>query len=99
MTDNEIIGRLMETEQRSKLNAQRIDELTKENETLHQLATSVAVMAEQLKTMNSSVSSLTDKVDTLESQPGKRWQSMVEKIAYLVAATIIGFALAQIGLS
>jgi hypothetical protein len=35
----------------------------------------------------------------LESQPGKRWQSMVEKIAYLVAATIIGFALAQIGLS
>ena len=87
-----------ETKDRSLRNEGRIKKLEEESGVLHQLATSVAVMAEQLKTMNTSVSTLTSEVEELRDKPGKRWDGLVDKIVWAVAAALIGFALAQIGL-
>ena len=86
------------TADRSIRNEGRIKKLEEESGVLHQLATSVAVMAEQLKTMNSSVSTMKTELEELRDKPGKRWDSLVDKIVWAVAAALIGFALAQIGL-
>lgn len=86
------------TEDRSLRNEGRIKKLETENGVLHQLATSVAVMAEQLKTMNCSVTTLTNEVEELKEKPGKRWDGLVDKIVWAVAAAALGFILAQIGL-
>lgn len=86
------------TEDRSLRNEGRIKKLEEESGVLHQLATSVAVMAEQLKTMNASVTTLTVEVEELREKPGKRWDSLMDKIVWAVAAALLGFALAQIGL-
>ena len=98
MTVEELALKQQATDDRSIRNEGRIKKLEAENDVLHQLATSVAVMAEQLKTMNASVDSLSDKVDDLEKKPGKRWESMVEKVIWAVAAAIIAFMLGRIGL-
>jgi hypothetical protein len=86
------------TEDRSLRNEGRIKKLESESAVLHQLATSVAVMAEQLKTMNTSVTTLTGEVEELKEKPAKRWDGLVDKIILTVAAALIGFLLAQIGL-
>lgn len=86
------------TADRSIRNEGRIKKLEEESGVLHQLATSVAVMAEQLKTMNTSVSTMKNELEELKDKPGKRWDSLVDKIVWAVAAALIGFALAQIGL-
>ena len=90
--------KLQETTDRSLRNEGRIKKLEGENAVLHQLATSVAVMAEQMKTMNTSVSTLADEVEELREKPGKRWESLVDKIIWAVAAALLGFVIAQIGL-
>lgn len=90
--DNEALAlKLQETTDRSVRNEGRIKKLEGEHEALHQLATSVAVMAEQLKTMNENVDTLSDKVDALESKPVKRWEGMVDKVLFAVAGAFVAW--------
>ena len=90
--------RLAETESRSKSNTKRIDDLERTTGAIQQLATSVAVMAEQMRTMNGSLTALTNKVETLEAEPAKKWRFVVEKSIYFVVGAIIAYALSQVGL-
>jgi predicted nuclease with TOPRIM domain len=86
------------TDDRSIRNEARIKKLEAENKSLHDLATSVAVMAEQLKSMNTNVSTLKTDVEELKEKPAKRWNTLVDKIVWAIAAALIGFVLAKIGL-
>ena len=97
--DNENLAlKLQETTDRSLRNEGRIKKLEGEHQVLQKLATSVAVMAEQIKTMNTSVVSLTSKVDKMEQKPAKRWEGFVDKIVWAVSAGVIAFLLGRIGL-
>ena len=98
MNIEELAIKLQEVKDRSVRNEGRIKKLEEEQGVLQKLATSVAVMAEQIKTMNTNVTALTIKVDKLEEKPAKKWDGLVDKIIWAVAAALIGFALAQIGL-
>lgn len=90
--------KLQETTDRSIRNEGRIKKLEGENAVLHQLATSVAVMAEQMKTMNASVSTLTGDVEELKGKPGKRWEDIVGKVIWAVLAALVAFLLGKFGL-
>lgn len=97
--DNEKLAlKLQETTDRSLRNEGRIKKLETEQKSLQDLATAVAVMAEQMKTMNTSVDTLTGKVDKLEEKPAKRWDSIVDKVIWAVLAAVIAFALGRLGL-
>lgn len=98
MTNEELGLKLQETTDRSIRNEGRIKKLETEHEVLQKLATSVAVMTEQMKTMNNNVSVLSSKVDKLEEKPAKRWEGLVDKIIMGIAAAILGFILAKLGL-
>ena len=41
---------------------------------------------------------LDTKVTALEEKPAKRWDALVDKIVWAIAAALIGFVLAQVGL-
>ncbi len=98
MVIEEVAIKLQETTDRSLRNEGRIRKLEGEQDSIRSLATSVAVMAEQMKTMNNSVNTLTEKVETLEAEPGKRWKFVIEKAIYFVVAAVVGFFLAKAGL-
>ena len=93
MDIEQIALKLQETTDRSERNEGRIKKLENEHEVLHQLATSVAVMAEKMDTMNKSVDSLASKVDEMESKPAKRWESIVDKLIWLVAGAFAAWFL------
>lgn len=90
--------KLQETTDRCVRNEGRIEKLEDENSVLHNLATSVAVMAEQLKTMNTSVSTLTSEVEELKDKPGKRWDNLIDKFLWGIAGAVLAYFLSQIGL-
>lgn len=98
MNVEELALRLQETTDRSLRNEGRVKKLEEAQDSIRSLATSVAVMAEQMKNMNRSVNTLTEKVETLESEPGKRWKFVIEKAIYVVVAAVVGFFLAKVGI-
>ena len=83
--------RLTEVEAKAGRNEGRIKKLEGEHEAIHQLATSVAVMAEQMKTMNANVDELSEKVDTLEGKPAERWDKLVSAIIGALAGAFIAW--------
>lgn len=90
MDNEQLAVKLQEVADRASRNEGRIKKLEGEHEALHQLATSVAVMAEQLKNMHDSLDTLTSKVGDLESKPVKRWEQVVDKLIFGIAATGLG---------
>lgn len=98
MDIEQILIKLQEVTDRAERNEGRIEKLESENTVLHQLVTSVAVMAEQLKAMNKSVTTLTSEVEELKEKPGKRWDALVSNIIWGVVGAVLAFLLAKIGL-
>lgn len=95
----EFAQKLSEIEQRSKSNTHRLDKLEAITESVHELAISMKLMAEKQVQTAKTVDQLNEKVTALEAQPGKRWNSLVEKVILTVVATIVGFVLARLGIS
>ena len=90
--------RLTEVEERSKSNSHRLDKLEESTEAINRLATSMEVMAERQEQVVETVGKLDSKVTLLEEKPAKRWDALVDKIVWTIAAALIGFVLAQVGL-
>ena len=90
--------RLTEVEERSKSNSHRLDKLEESTEAINRLATSMEVMAERQEQVVETVGKLDTKVTLLEEKPAKRWDALVDKIVWAIAAALIGFVLAQVGL-
>lgn len=91
MTNDEMTERLVEVEQRSKSNTHRLDAVEKNQEALNSIATSVAVMAEQQKNISDKVDTIDAKVDTLEGKPGKRWESLADKLLFAAAGAVLAW--------
>lgn len=98
MTNEEMAVRLQEISDKADRNEGRIQKLEESTATLHELATSVAVMANQLKTLNGNVVSMQVDVAELKNKPAKRWDSIVEKAIWAVLGALIVFALGRLGL-
>ncbi|MBQ8263978.1 MAG: hypothetical protein IJY96_04280 [Oscillospiraceae bacterium] len=97
--DNEQLAiKLQETTDRSLRNEGRIKKLEGESETLRDLATSVAVMAEQLKQITSAVGNLNTKVDVIEARPAKKWEAVTAAAITAIVAALVGFVLGRLGL-
>lgn len=90
--------RLTEVETRSKSNSHRLDKLEESTEAINRLATSMEVMAERQEQVVETVGKLDTKVTLLEEKPAKRWDSLMDKVIWAVAAALIGFVLARLGL-
>lgn len=106
MTEEEVAVKFSEVEHRAKSNTRRIEKLELSTEALEKLATSVELLVAEQKhqtqammAIKSDVEKLDQKVETLESKPSKRWDSIVEKVILTVVGAFIGYVLVQIGLS
>lgn len=96
--NEEQIKALVECDQRSRRNEKRIDKLEQNYEALNKLTTSVEVLATKVDTMNENLNEVRDKVDEQAAKPGKRWESVVEKLIFLVVGAVAAFLFAKIGL-
>lgn len=85
-------------EARCKSNTHRIDDLEADNKALHQLATSVEVLATKQETIEANISEIKDDVKSLKAIPGGKWEALVKATVTAIVGALVGFALAHAGI-
>ena len=90
--------RLTKVEERTKSNTHRIDELEKRQDNLDDLVSTVKVLAVREENVESDVKEIKSDVKSLTSKSGQRWDGLVDKIIMSIAAAVLAFILAKIGL-
>lgn len=96
--DDGIQEKIVEIDQRSKSNTHRINDLEEDNRALHQLATSVEVLATKQETIEANVSEIKDDVKSLKAIPGGKWEALVKATVTAIVGALVGFALAHAGI-
>ena len=77
----------------------QIDETRSMAESVHKLATTVEILALELKSTNKKRDKLTQEVEEIKEKPAKRWDNVVGVFITAVATAIITFLLTRLGLS
>lgn len=90
--------RLTEVEERSKSNQYRITEVEKRQDNLDKLIGTVEVLASREARVENDVREIKSDVKNLAGKPAQRWESLVNQIITIVAAAVVGFILAKMGL-
>ena len=97
--DDGIQALVASIEARCKSNTHRIDDLEADNKALHQLATSVEVLATKQETIEANISEIMDDVKSLKAIPGGKWETLVKTILTALAGGLVAYALFRLGLS
>lgn len=90
--------RLTEVEDRSKSNQRRIESLEQRQNDLEDLTLTVQGLVIKEANVETTVNEIKEDVKTLTSKPSKRWDGLVDNTIKIVAAAVIGFMLAKLGL-
>lgn len=97
MTDQELEHRLTEVEDRAKTNTGRLDEVERRQNHLEELVVSVKVLAIRQENVESNVKEIKKTVNELAGKPGRRWESIVEKVLLTAIGAIILYIMAKLG--
>lgn len=108
-THRRIFDRLTEIEKTNAIHntqytaiMEKLDAMDRKSDTLSTRLESIertsALQAQCLNELNERGKSNKARLDALESKPGKRWEGLVEKAIWAVAAAVIAFLFAKIGL-
>ena len=98
MDEKDIEHRLTEVEGRSRSNTHRLDEMERRQDNLDDLVSTVKVLAVREENVENDVKEIKSDVKSLKDKPGKRWDSIVDKVIWAVLAAVIAFILGRIGL-
>lgn len=90
--------RLTEIESRSKSNTRRLDDMEKRQDNLDDLVGTVKVLADREARVEKDVGEIKSSVNELKEKPGKRWDGLIDKIILTIAAAVLGFIFAKIGM-
>lgn len=95
----EFAQHLAEIDARSKSNTKRLDRLEELTETVHELATTMKLLADKQERTAETVERLDTKLSAIEQEPAKRWKAVVEKVLMTVVAALVGFVMARLGIT
>lgn len=76
----------------------RVDEIEKRQDNLDDLVSTVKVLAVREENVENDVKEIKSDVKSLASKPAKRWDTLVNQLIISVAAALVGFVLAKLGL-
>lgn len=96
--DLEHESRLTAVEDRAKSNTHRLEAVEKRQDNLDELVSTVKVLAVREENVETTVEEIKSDVKSLTNKPAQRWDSLVDKIILTVAAAVVGFVLAKIGM-
>ena len=96
--DDGIQAQIASLDARCKSNTHRINDLETDNKALHQLATSVEVLATKQETLESNVNEIKTDVKALTALPSSRWEGLIKAVVTAIVSGLVGYALALAGL-
>lgn len=96
--DDGIQAQIASVEARCKSNTHRIDELEADNKALHQLATSVEVLATKQEAIEENVNEIKADVKSIKALPGSRWEGLVKALVSALVGGLVAYGLFRLGL-
>ena len=90
---------LVETQKDVKDIFRAINKLESAIEEIHEMETSVSLLANNMQGMVEELKRQGERLTNLESKSGKRWDSIVEKAIAAIVGGIIAFALFKLGIT
>lgn len=96
--DDGIQAQIASLDVRCKSNTHRINDLEADNKALHQLATSVEVLATKQETIEENVNEIKTDVKSLKALPASRWEGLIKAVVTAIVSGLVGYALALAGL-
>lgn len=90
--------RLTAVEDMAKSNRRRIEELEKRQDDLDKIVNTVGILAEKMRNIEAIATETKLDVKSIKEKPGKRWESVVEKIILTTVVAVVSFLLAKGGL-
>lgn len=89
--------RLTEVEERSKSNSYRLSEVEKRQDDLDELVGTVKALAVREENVENDVKEIKGDVKSLTNKSAQRWDGLIDKIVWAIAAAIIAYAMAKFG--
>ena len=77
---------------------QRLNKQEKLIDDIQQLSTSVAILANNMKSLLEEQQRQNIRLEELERRPARRWDSIVDKILMVIVGALLGFILIKLGL-
>ena len=96
MENTELIERLVETEQRSKSNSKRIDEIEAEVKENRELTVAVKEIATEMKHMREEQNKMNERLKIIEEKPVKEYEETKSQVKKQVISFFIGIILTVI---
>lgn len=90
--------RLTACEERGKSNTKRLDEVEKKQNDLTDLITTVNALAIKEENVEKDVKEIKTDVKNLNGKSGRRWDAIVDKAITVIAAAVVTYILAKVGL-
>lgn len=98
MENDEMIKTLTEVDARSKSNSHRLDSVEKRQGELDKIVAAVAVIGTKQDNIESDVKEIKTDVKGIMEKPGRRWESVVDKVVMTILGVVILYIMTQIGL-
>lgn len=80
-------------------NKRRIDKLEEHQEKQDKLLNTVALIAQKQESMEYSLGEIKNDIRQIKDKPGKRWDSIVEKILLAIITGLVAFVMYKLGLT
>lgn len=96
MENTELIERLVETEQRSKSNSKRIDEIEAEVKENRELTVAVKEIATEMKHMREEQNKMNERLKIIEEKPIKDYEDTKKQVKKQVISFVTGIVLTAI---
>ena len=93
MQEKELIERLVETEQRSKSNTKRIDEIETEVKENRELTVAVKEIATEMKHLREEQTDMNKRLKIIEEKPVKEYEETKSKIKWQIIGFVLGIIL------
>lgn len=90
--------RLTETEARSKSNTHRLDKLEERVSEQGELIQTIKLVAQEQEHIKTDVSEIKADVKAIADKPRKRWETIGDKLLWLVIGGAAAYILSQMGL-
>lgn len=98
MENVELIERIVATEERSKSNTKRIDEIETEVKENRELTIAVKEIATEMKHLREEQSNMNDRLKVIEEKPIKDYNKRKDKIIDKVIGIVVGIAITYIAI-
>lgn len=93
------LEKLIEVEQRAKSNSRRIDNLEMKVEDIHELASSVKLLASETKAMREDVNDMNNRLKVVEEKPLQNYEDTKKQIKHNVISFICGILLTALAMA